>query len=369
MVEAFAQLRDVPARIKHVILFSDAADAEEKSGGEMGDGAKGGGSSLDLASAMLSSKITTSVVALGLETDRDTGFLRQLAERGNGRFYLTSDATTLPQIFSTETMKVAQSSLVEEPFQAVAVRTHPILGGVDWTQSPLLLGYNSTKPKPAADILLTSERGEPLLVMWRYGLGQAAAFTSDAKARWASEWLGWPGYGKFWAQLVRGLMRKSDRAGFAIATAEEGDRLTLKIDAVKPDGGFLNQLPITVHALRQEVGSAGVPASATPSMPPGEGPVADGSVSVMRSRSPRGRTLQGSIFPRRARLSSRLIRPICPTAARRSATRAATHGSFSRPKRTSLCSGKLPRLATAPSIRSRQTFGASRRRVRHSGRT
>ncbi len=79
LVEAFGQIRDIPARIKHIILFSDAADAEEKSGGEMGDGARGGGSSLDLASAMLASKITTSVVALGLEADKDTAFLRQLA--------------------------------------------------------------------------------------------------------------------------------------------------------------------------------------------------------------------------------------------------------------------------------------------------
>ena len=261
-LEAFAQLRDVPARIKHLILFSDAADAEEKNGGEMGDGAKSGGSSLDLASSMLSSKITTSVVALGMDTDRDTGFLRQLAERGNGRFYLTSDATTLPQIFSTETMKVAQSSLVEEPFQAVVARAHPILGGIDWAQSPLLLGYNATKPKPASDVLLTSERGEPLLVTWRYGLGQAAAFTSDAKARWANEWLGWSGYGKFWAQLVRGLMRKGDRAGFAVTTEEQGDRLTLKVDAVKPDGTFFNQLPITVHALRSDLN--GVRAESSP---------------------------------------------------------------------------------------------------------
>ncbi|MEQ1861822.1 MAG: VWA domain-containing protein [Chthoniobacteraceae bacterium] len=252
MVEAFAQLRDMPARIKHLILFSDAADAEEKSAGEMGDGAPGSGTSLDLASAMLSSKITTSVVALGLETDRDTAFLRQLAERGNGRFYLTSDATTLPQIFSTETMKVAQSSLIEEPFQAVAARPSPILGGIDWAQSPLLLGYNATKPKPTADVLLATERGEPLLAVWRYGLGQSAAFTSDAKARWASEWLGWPGYGKFWAQVVRGVMRKSDRASFAIDTRETGDRLTLTIDAMKPDGSFRNQLPLTISALRPD---------------------------------------------------------------------------------------------------------------------
>ncbi len=249
LVEAFAQIRDIPARIKHIIVFSDAADAEEKNGGEMGDGARGGGSSLDLASAMLASKITTSVVGLGLESDKDTAFLRQLAERGNGRFYLTSDATTLPQIFSTETMKVAQSSLVEEPFLAVPVRKSAITSGLDWTQSPLLLGYNATKPKPTADILLATERGEPLLATWRYGLGQAAAFTSDAKSRWAAEWLQWSGFGKFWAQTVRGLMRKSDQASFDVQTRESGDGLVLTIDAVKPDGEFRNQLPITVNAL------------------------------------------------------------------------------------------------------------------------
>ncbi len=249
LAEAFQQLRDVPARIKHVILFSDAADAEEKGAGEMGDGATGAGSALDLAAAMLTAKITTSVVALGLEADKDTPFLRQLAERGSGRFYLTSDATSLPQIFSTETMKVAQSSLVEEPFLAVAAGKSALIGGIDWAQSPLLLGYNATKPKPTADVLLATERGEPLLATWRYGLGQAAAFTSDAKSRWAAEWLGWPGYGKFWTQLVRGLMRKSDAASFAVSTRENGDRLTLEIDAIKPDGSFRNQLPITINAL------------------------------------------------------------------------------------------------------------------------
>ena len=53
LVEAFAQLRDIPARIKHVIVFSDAADAEEKNAGDMNDGTAGSGTSLDLASAML----------------------------------------------------------------------------------------------------------------------------------------------------------------------------------------------------------------------------------------------------------------------------------------------------------------------------
>ncbi len=248
LAEAFQAMREVNARIKHVILFSDAADAEEKIAGGHPDGAQGGGNSLDLASAMAAAKITTSVVGLGGEQDKDVAFLRQLAERGQGRFYLTNDATTLPQIFSTETMKVAQSSIVEEPTLAVPVAKSALTAGIDWAQSPLLLGYNATKPKPTAEVLLATERGEPLLATWRYGLGQTAAFTSDAKARWAAEWMAWPGYAKFWVQTVRGLLRKSGAAAFEITRTENADALDIRVDAVTPEGAFRNRLPITVHA-------------------------------------------------------------------------------------------------------------------------
>lgn len=249
LAESFQLLRQVDAKIKHVILFSDSADAEEKFAGEMGDGTRGGGSALDLAAAMLSDRITTSVVALGLESDKDTPFLRQLAERGNGRFYLTSDAFSLPKIFSTETMKVAQSSLVEEPFVPVQTGASTMLDGIAWSDAPLLLGYNTTKPKPTAEVVLATERGEPLLAFWRYGLGRAAAFTSDAKSRWASEWLGWPGFGKFWAQLARHVMRKADASNFQVTAEEMGNRLTLKIDAITPEGAFRNELPITINGV------------------------------------------------------------------------------------------------------------------------
>lgn len=260
LAESIAALRDVNARIKHVILFSDAADAEEKRAGEQADGTQGSGTAMELVGAMVSAKITTSVVALGTEQDKDTAFLRQLAERGQGRFYLTSDATTLPQIFSTETMKVTQSSLVEEPTMAVPMLRSALTAGIDWAQSPLLLGYNATKPKPTAEVLLATERGEPLLATWRYGLGQAAAFTSDAKARWAGEWMNWPGYGKFWAQFVRGLLRKGGPAAFDVTRTETADRLDLRIDAVTPEGGFRNRLPITITARMADDSTRSIPA-------------------------------------------------------------------------------------------------------------
>ena len=260
LADALKVLRDAPGKIKHVILFSDADDAEEKAAGEMPDGARAGGSagptSADLVNALLAARVTTSVVGLGNERDKDVAFLRGLAERGNGRFYLTDDATTLPRIFSTETMKVAQSSLVEEPFNPVPAGPSPLAAGIDWQTCPPLLGYNSTKAKPTAQIALATELGEPLLASWRYGLGQAAAFTSDATSRWAGEWLGWDGYGKFWAQVVRGLLRKSEQATFQVHTAELGDgsRLRLDIDALTPEGGFRDRLPIDVTALDTATG-------------------------------------------------------------------------------------------------------------------
>ena len=244
-------MRDIPARVKHLLLFSDAADAEEKAAGEMSDGIRTGGNSFDLASAMLAAKITTSVVGLGTEQDKDTPFLRQLAERGSGRFYLTDDATTLPQIFSTETMKVAQSSLIEEPFLAVPMAKSPITAGLDWPQSPLLLGYNATKPKPTAEILLATERGEPLLATWRYGLGQAAAFTSDAKSRWAAEWLTLAGLREILgAARPRAHAQERPVEFSGRRRSEIGDRLELTIDAIKPDGSFRNQMPVSVNMLR-----------------------------------------------------------------------------------------------------------------------
>jgi len=253
LLDAFARLRDIDARVRHVILFSDAADAEEKASGEMPDGSVTPGTALDLATTMATHRITTSAVALGAASDKDVAFLKQLAANGNGRFYLTGDALSLPQIFTTETMRVAQSNLVEEPVAVVATggKAAPV-AGIDWKEAPLLLGYNVTKLKPTADLLLATERGDPLLATWRFGLGRVAAFTSDAKSRWASEWLGWPGYGQFWTQLARHLLRRggAEGGGWHVESEPVADgRLRLQIDALTPEGAYRDRLAIDAAAV------------------------------------------------------------------------------------------------------------------------
>ncbi|MGH9660489.1 MAG: glutamine amidotransferase, partial [Bryobacteraceae bacterium] len=60
-----------------------------------------------------------------------------------------------------------------------------------------------------AETILAVER-DPLLARWQYGLGRAAVFTSDAKSRWAADWLAWSGYDKFWTNLLRDLLPHSE---------------------------------------------------------------------------------------------------------------------------------------------------------------
>jgi uncharacterized membrane protein len=185
------------AQLKHVIVLTDGQS-------QPGD--------FDaITAAMASSRITLSTVAVGQGADRT--LLERLAHIGGGRFYFTDDPSMIPRIFARETMTAGKSAIREQPFRPQVMRYSPALSGIDFDRAPYLLGYVATRAKPTSEVVLTTEAGEPLLAWWRYGLGMTAAFTSDAKSAWAAEWLTWEGYSRFWAQLVRHVMRQNKSQG------------------------------------------------------------------------------------------------------------------------------------------------------------
>src|SRR5688572_25524322 len=139
-------------------------------------------------------------------------------------------------------MTASKSSLIEEPFLAQVLRDDQVLRGIDWKNAPFLFGYIVTSPKATANVSLLTERGDPLLASWRFGLGKAAAFTSDAKSKWAGDWIRWPGYGQFWAQVLRDLMRNTQHRGAETTIAIRGDRGRLVIDTTDETGAFINGL-------------------------------------------------------------------------------------------------------------------------------
>lgn len=194
LYQAWEALNGSTAKLKHCIVLTDGHTEGSRE------------EHLDLVARMAAEGMTVSTVGIG---DADQPLLTALAEMGNGEAYFTNDFGSIPQIFTKETLRASKSMLVEEPFVpavTLAGKDDPILRGVELASAPLLMGYIATTPKELAKLVLVSDYGDPVLAHWNYGLGRSAAFTSDAKARWGADWISWPHFGKFWAQVVRSVM-------------------------------------------------------------------------------------------------------------------------------------------------------------------
>jgi hypothetical protein len=225
MEEANEILRTAVAKLKHVIILTDGISSP--------------GDFEGIAQAMAADRITFSTVALGAGADED--LLENLAKIGNGRYYFADDPGQVPQIFAKETVTASKSAINEQPFSPMMVRPTQVLSEIKLDEAPFLLGYVVTRPKPTAEVILASEAGDPLLAWWRYGLGMSVAFTSDAKSRWAAEWLTWPQFGQFWAQVARNALRKAEAKGTVVQVERKGSKAVVSLDAIEPSGKFLNR--------------------------------------------------------------------------------------------------------------------------------
>lgn len=224
MDRAYQSLLAANAKVKHCIVLADGQSAPADFEG--------------LAADMAASQITVSTVAMG--DDAGTELLQEVARIGQGRYYFCNDPQSVPQIFAKETMEASKSAINELPFLPITVRPTQVLEGIDVDDAPFLLGYVVTRAKPTSEVVLATETGDPLLAWWRYGLGMTVAFTSDAKGRWGAEWLAWPDFGPFWAQVVRHAMRKDDDQGMTLQIQQREDRTKVMVDAVDSRGRFVS---------------------------------------------------------------------------------------------------------------------------------
>lgn len=219
MVEAFRMLEAAPAKIRHMIVLSDGhtQPADHQS----------------LAQEASDAGVTVSTVALG---GADKALLSSIAEVGRGRYYETDDPANVPQIFTKETMQASKSAIKEDLYAAVQTGDHPSLAGFNEDDLPFSLGYVMTEVKPTTQLLLAAETGDPLLAVGRYGLGSGLAYTSDLTERWGGEWLAWEGCGKFWAQVLRSVLRRRDADGVELQTSVSRGVWGVEIDRFDPAG-------------------------------------------------------------------------------------------------------------------------------------
>ena len=141
----YAALAKEHVQLKHLLLFADGYDAEERS------------NAFALVSAGKARGITTSVVALGKGSDVPE--LEHMSKLGDGRFYLIEDASRLPAVFAQETILAARSSINELSFRPQLAAAGPATRGIDFASAPPLKGYVVTIPKGRAQVHLDRARG------------------------------------------------------------------------------------------------------------------------------------------------------------------------------------------------------------------
>lgn len=235
---AYDQIKEAEARRKHIILLTD--------------GWTSSGDLRALAREMAAEGITLSVVAAG---GGSAEYLEELAAAGSGRYYPAEDILSVPDIFLKDTVQAVGKYIVEEPFYPLPSLPGPALRGLDPATLPPLYGYNGTSPKNTARIDLATPQGDPLLATWQFGLGRAAAWTSDLKAQWAVDWVAWDGYARFASQLVGYLLPAPQVEGLVAQAQVEGGQAVIELEASDEEGRPWNFLDAVATVVDPELAS------------------------------------------------------------------------------------------------------------------
>jgi hypothetical protein len=171
-------------------------------------------------------------VAIG--QGKDVPFLEDIVQRGVGRFFLTERARDVPEIMAQEATSLIQPLIIEEEFVPRRFGNHPILREVEAV--PPLYGYVATSPKESAQVLLASDREDPVLAVWQYGLGRSLAWTPDMQGRWATDWVRWPEFQRVTTQMITWLLPPADAQQLTLDTQTVNGQLLLTAQATTPTG-------------------------------------------------------------------------------------------------------------------------------------
>lgn len=253
LAEAVKKIKDSDAVLKHIVLLTDGQDGFHQYE--------------DVLETMEENGITLSTVAVGQGADSNT--LEWLAEEGGGRYYYSDASTTLPRIFAQEVYLSAKSYLINEEFTPVIVNSHEIIKGIFTKGSPSLLGYIAATPKPTATVILESDREDPILTVWQYGLGKTVAWNSDGTGEWTRNFAGWDNYAALWRNIIDWTISSTDlgkdslqvkqEASSAIITYQTSDYSADTSISAVVTGEDGEQKQVTLKAAAPGVYSAEVP--------------------------------------------------------------------------------------------------------------
>lgn len=223
MTMAFKGLKASDAATKHCIIISDG-DPQPPTPA--------------LLANYNAEKITVSTVAINPHGGQTVDLMEAIANKTGGRFYYPQDPNQLPSIFIKEAKTLKRSMLQNKTFAPAVEFPSPVLKGID--AMPPLHGYVLTTPKPRASLVLNApplaeeiakgDSADPVLAIWRYGLGTTAAWTSDFAPHWAKDWMAWDKFKPFVKQLVTEVSRVETRSDLTMSAAAAGSQGVVTVE-------------------------------------------------------------------------------------------------------------------------------------------
>ena len=190
LTEAYQKIVGQQAAYKHIVLLTDGISEE--------------GDTMTLTKEAVANHVTISTVGLGQDVNR--AFLEKVAESALGKSYFLNEPSGLEQILLRDVEEHTGSTAVEKSITAKVLKPAQVLDGVGMETAPPLKGYVRFQARPTADDIVQADKDDPLLVSWQYGLGRSTIFASDAKNRWAANWVTWPGFDRLWTNVFRDLL-------------------------------------------------------------------------------------------------------------------------------------------------------------------
>ncbi len=154
---------------KNIILMSDGKTQSE---------------SATLEAAKLASNQGVKIYTVGVGPTTNENLMMQVAEIGNGAYFRATEESRLKFLFGEadeQEQKGGTMGLV------VFNQNHFITENFEPKAD--VHGFNQVVPKNTARLLLTTTTGEPILSVWRLGLGRVAAWSTDDGTEWAGDTL------------------------------------------------------------------------------------------------------------------------------------------------------------------------------------
>jgi uncharacterized membrane protein len=137
-----------------------------------------------IEAAKLAANEGIKIYTVGVGPTTNENLMVQIAEIGNGIYFRATEETKLKILFGD----------VEDPRDEAGTMGLVVLNANHFISEGYepkadIHGFNQVVPKTTARLLLTTTTGEPILTVWRVGLGRVAAWTTDDGTEWAGDTL------------------------------------------------------------------------------------------------------------------------------------------------------------------------------------